>query len=404
MTATAVFESLRSERKRKMEVSDDKPKKKQKKIRKPVAIMPEYQGVNFKDVEVESDLFKGMKFMVASDPKSRTGEKDKGELLKLIHVNGGNNVQIARDDPNLLVVYGGASTPYDIKLIMNKGVCDIIRPQWIMDCIAKEELVPLTKKYFFHATSRRLQDDEYDVDEDTEEEPEEPITPQVSQPVEVDDDKTESEEEDPELADWFKVKENASQKPEVQHPVTDSETEADSDNEDVNRDEDIHPDEDDGDDWVNVKPTDPSASSPVDAASSQLNNAHISQADEGVRMGEDDTAMEYDQDLILKHLCFYLDTPDNARKHGMNVKAKNESDISRSFEQAAAAIRDNGGKVVDLDEPKLTHVVVDKRDPSRRLELMQRTSKPKRRHLVISEFIQVCLDEGTLLDEEEFAP
>jgi hypothetical protein len=31
--------------------------------------------------------------------------------------------------------------------------------------------------------------------------------------------------------------------------------------------------------------------------------------------------------------------------------------------------------VVDLAEPKLTHVVVDKRDVSRRSELMKRTSK-----------------------------
>ena len=35
---------------------------------------------------------------------------------------------------------------YDIKLIMNKDVCDIIRPQWILDSVAKGEKVPLTKK------------------------------------------------------------------------------------------------------------------------------------------------------------------------------------------------------------------------------------------------------------------
>jgi DNA ligase-4 len=86
----------------------------------------------------------------------------------------------------------------------------------------------------------------------------------------------------------------------------------------------------------------------------------------------------------------------------------------------AALITSNGGRVVGLDEPKLTHIVVDKRDVSRRLELMKRTSKyvserqpfwgihltfacavrPKRRHLVVSEFITACLEECTLLDEE----
>ena len=38
-------------------------------------------------------------------------------------------------------------------------------------------------------------------------------------------------------------------------------------------------------------------------------------------------------------------------------------------------VTDNGGKIVGLDEPKLTHVVIDKRDESRRLELIKRTSK-----------------------------
>jgi len=38
-------------------------------------------------------------------------------------------------------------------------------------------------------------------------------------------------------------------------------------------------------------------------------------------------------------------------------------------------IVDNGGKIVGLDDLKLTHVIVDKRDESRRLELIKRTSK-----------------------------
>ena len=83
-------------------------------------------------------------------------------------------------------------------------------------------------------------------------------------------------------------------------------------------------------------------------------------------------------------------------------------------------ITSNGGRVAGLDEPKLTHIIVDKRDASRRQELMKRTSKyvaetqpshdphliftcavrPKRRHLVISEFITACLEESTLLDED----
>ena len=90
--------------------------------------------------------------------------------------------------------------------------------------------------------------------------------------------------------------------------------------------------------------------------------------------------------------CFYLDSPANAIQHGIAVKSKHENEIEQrlfpsqstsadnnflpfSFIQFSKLITDNGGKVVDLAEPKLTHIVVDKRDVSRRLELMKRTSK-----------------------------
>lgn len=82
-----------------------------------------------------------------------------------IHAHGGKYAQVARNDPNILIVYGGqttrqyktlvfriypltsASPAYDLKLVMDKGVCDIIRPQWILDCVANEKILPLTKKY-----------------------------------------------------------------------------------------------------------------------------------------------------------------------------------------------------------------------------------------------------------------
>ena len=38
-------------------------------------------------------------------------------------------------------------------------------------------------------------------------------------------------------------------------------------------------------------------------------------------------------------------------------------------------ITKNGGRIVDLNDPKLTHIVLDQRDASRRIELMTRTSK-----------------------------
>jgi len=123
-----------------------------------------------------------------------------------------------------------------------------------------------------------------------------------------------------------------------------------------------------------------------------------------VQMGETDTVMEYDENLIFKHLCFYLDMPSNARKNDMEAKSKHEETINKNFAEISSIITENGGKIVDLNESKLTHVVVDRLDATRRVKLIERTSQPKRRRLVVTEWIRDSLDEGTLLDEEEYVP
>ncbi|CCM06278.1 uncharacterized protein FIBRA_08529 [Fibroporia radiculosa] len=408
MRASAVLEGLRSEQKRKLEDDDGKPKKKQKRTAKKISLMPEYQGIKVKNVEIETDLLEGMKFMVASDPKSRSGEEDKKQLLQLIHAHGGSYVQVVKADPEILVVYGGASTPYDIKLIMNKGICDIIKPQWIMDCIARGDLIPMSKKYFFHATERRQQDDDYNLADDDEDEADPSASGSPVRDAEMKESNItegEVEEDDSSMADWFKVK-DPSIAQEDHRGDADSETEPDSDNEDITCDEDANPDEDGDDDWIDVKLSQARSSDVAQNGSEALGDSHATpaEADGQGRMGENHDAMEYDTELIFRHLCFYLDSPVNARKHDMTVNPKNEDALTRSFDKLSLLITKNGGHVADLDKPTLTHVVLDKRDITRRSELIKRTSKPKRRHLIIAEFIQACLDEDTLLDEDEFAP
>ena len=46
-------------------------------------------------------------------------------------------------------------------------------------------------------------------------------------------------------------------------------------------------------------------------------------------MGEEG-AMEYDTEKIFRHLCFYLDTPENAERHGMDVKPRHREQITAS--------------------------------------------------------------------------
>ncbi|KAI0704277.1 ATP dependent DNA ligase domain-containing protein [Cytidiella melzeri] len=409
MTASAVFEQMRTVRKRKEEKEDGQVKKKRKVAAAP-SILPQYQSVALKDVVVESDLFAGRRFMVASDPKSKTGDADKTELQKLIKANGGKCLQVVnpKKPEGDVVVYDGNTTPYDIKLIMQRGVFDIIRPAWIKGCIAKGELLPLTKKYFFHATENRKTAIGYDADVDSEDldgsdtEPEDvDMDPEASAvpetPATLASDPPDENQVDPSLADWFQVDSKDAQTEKVEQDDG-SETEPESDNMDV-QDVDADVEDPDDDDWYNF----PTATQ-LTQSQSQSQSQTQPKSREAAKMGETVTAMEYDQTLIFTHLCFYLDTPSNARKSGMDVQTKHETAISQSFEDVARTIIRNGGKVVELDDPKLTHVVLDKRDTTRRLELSKRTSQPKRRHLVLDDFIQACVDEETLLDEDGFAP
>ncbi|KAH9975651.1 ATP dependent DNA ligase domain-containing protein [Russula compacta] len=390
ITASAILEMVRSEKKRKMENVVEKSGKKKRKTTAKPSILPEYRGVDLKDVQVESKLLEGLTFMVSSDPKSRTRDADKEHLLKLIRAHGGLSAQVAKNQPGLLVVYGGSTTPYDIKLIMNKDIYDIIRPQWLFDSIANKERVPMSKKYFFHATAERMESEEYqDEDDDlgSHSQAEMAVEMSVSPRSHVEPEVSASKDEDP---DWLQIG-PSSDAAEIPDDDVDSVTDPDSDNED---------------NWFTIEAP--------QAGGAELSRMELDSDHDGYKqvnaedvhhteMGED-SAMEYDQESIFRHLYFYLDAPHNARNNGMSATSKHEDAIVKSFERIARLIGDNGGQIAELDDPKLTHVVLDKRDDSRRRELMKRTSKPKHRNLVLSDFVEACIDENTLLNEADFMP
>ncbi|KAH9000515.1 ATP dependent DNA ligase domain-containing protein [Lactarius akahatsu] len=390
----AILEAVRSVKKRKMEDVTEKTVKKRKAKAKP-SVLPEYKGVDLKDVQVESSLLEGLTFMVSSDPKSRTRDADKEQLQKLIRAHGGNSAQVAKNQSGLLVVYGGSSIPYDIKLIMNKGMHDIIRPQWIFDSIANGVLVPMSRKYFFYATAERMESEEYNnSDGDIERCSSGEVAAEMTgSPGVLDSKLSESKEGDSDMQDWLQIGPEANTS-ENDHDDADSATDPDSDNED-------------NDNWFNVEPLQPGSGKEVtdmevDVSDDEYEHVNVGDSRQA-RMGEE-SSMEYDQERIFKHLGFYLDTPQNARENGLPTTSKLEDAITKSLARIAKLIEDNGGKIVNLDDEKLTHIVLDKRDDSRRRELMKRTSKPKHRNLVLSDFIEACIEENTLLNEDDFMP
>ena len=113
----------------------------------------------------------------------------------------------------------------------------------------------LHHRYFFHASDARKMDSEYNeqdsdeddanvVDEDDQSPKPEPSSSKIS-PVPQE----KAEEQEPELAEWFDVKEDPKSTQQKNYEQVDSETDPDSDYDEIRFDT-----EDAGDDWMQLKP------------------------------------------------------------------------------------------------------------------------------------------------------
>ncbi|KIJ55330.1 hypothetical protein M422DRAFT_57814 [Sphaerobolus stellatus SS14] len=389
MTATELFESLQNEKKRKATDTTPAQKKRKTNSKKPV-VVPQYQGADVKGIEVISQLFEGVKFVVASNPKSRTAKEDKQDLETSIYAHGGDFSQMAQYDTKMVIYDGVTATPTVIAAI-RRGDLDVIRSSWIRDSIAEGKLMPLKLSYFFHATEASKEAPEYEEDT-SEDKVDADMEDQSHTHVK------EEEEEKVQNSEWFQLDDQPTlgrEQPEDEQELDyDSETAASQDGESE------PPDPDD------LEAVDNNRSKEV---AKKMTESHEDatplpdEKEEKTTMGED-SAMEYDENSIFRQLCFYLDTPENAKKHEMAVgdNTKRIAEIEQRFDEIKAEILKYGGKIVDLNNPKLTHVLYDKRDESRRVELTRRTAKPKRRHVILSDWVSASIEEGALLDEAYF--
>ncbi|KIM34526.1 hypothetical protein M408DRAFT_325903 [Serendipita vermifera MAFF 305830] len=395
-TVSEIFEHIASGKKRKREAEASASNKKRNTGRKKAIVAGAFQSTSGgSKLPVESQLFSGKTFVVYSTTKAAV-PYSKPDLEKVIRANGGAIRTVRSQDGDNILIYGGENAPGDIKKIMKEDRCDLVYPQWVLDCVRKQEIIPLREKYLRFKSAGHDPDTE---DEDEEEEDEEPLNniktkePGSSTRQEEDDSMEERESNGENMrepleahphADWIKVEPDDSIEI-IEPPLSDEE---------LTEHEDLDDDHDEGtgggESWIGLFKT--SRENPPKSPSNM----------EDVRMGDTDDAAEYDPDLIFKHLLFYLDSPSNARKNGLNVSTQNEGAIEARFSATTKLILTHGGKVTtDLSEPKLTHVVMDSEHLSRRKELMRLTEKPRRRRFVIREYIEYCLepDVRTLADE-----
>ncbi|KAF9517980.1 hypothetical protein BS47DRAFT_1290225 [Hydnum rufescens UP504] len=399
--------------KRKNEATEKMCVKKRKTALRKVLISASHRGVRLSGTDVISNLFVGKKFrefsshsLLISDmvltvwkdvimATGRAQKYTKQEIEKKIQLHGGAIVQNFSKIPAVIVVYGGIVHNVPVTSIVSKGVQDIIKPEWIMDCIEQERIVPMSKEYFFHATDERKKDPDYEGSE-TESENDDVNKTEAHEEFESD------EESDDDDSSWTKLSkedtEAASATMERIRNLKEDESETESEG----------------------------GASLVDGGSdtTEGDREEPSVPDSAKRGSREDTEMgapgvtEYDPEHIFSHLVFYLDSPSNARAHRMEVEVSKEVEASISeewvpvitlaphrFEHAENGIISNGGKMTrSLDEPKLTHIVLHERDLGRRVELLRRNPTSKRRHLVLISFVTLCLQEESLLDEDGFSP
>lgn len=203
-------------------------------------------------------------------------------------------------------------------------------------------------RYFFYATEGRKSDEEYDLDDNeaatvggefaasptsSQTEPEDEgmdedaVEVKVQEKTEVKAEDEPAEENDPSLADWFKVESKDVQPNKGKRKATarddasdtESETEPESDNDDMREDDDVPIDEKDLDDeWLEIPAFStvsctavicpPASSVYLRQAETNTQLSQTLQSEEAmqdfvdVKMGENESATEYDQDLIFTHL------------------------------------------------------------------------------------------------------
>ncbi|KAG9008171.1 DNA ligase (ATP) [Tulasnella sp. JGI-2019a] len=425
--------------KRKAEDSLQPSKKRKVGMGRQAPQLPEWSRGQKLDGPQETDLFEGLTFRIYPDKLSKP-PLDKASLEKLVHQHGGDFTQaLTARATDVFLIYGGNAITPPLKKIISNDDYDIFKPTWLLACIDAGHLIQPTAKYYFHATAKsKVREDFEDLGgEGNEEQTPSPRDEEMStgedddaaahsksktdkgkkRAVTLSDTEDEDEDEDSsQLSEWMRIPRETQASDATRDRLNaiqdDTESEADSENEsfqivDENGDEESEDGEDDDAGKLAKK----LKSGPqVDGLSRKVSEMNVSQP--GVEtlksdeMGEEDDAMEYDDDKLFRHLCFYLDTADNTQKHSLSLKANSKAQSAKAiFDRTREAILNNGGKIThSLDDIKLTHVVLNESDKSRRLELMRRTSRPKRKHLVLEAFIHDCIEEQSLLNEDAYAP
>ncbi|KAI1456705.1 ATP-dependent DNA ligase [Annulohypoxylon moriforme] len=113
----------------------------------------------------KTKVFEGLDFCVLSDCTNPV-KKSKTQLETLIKENGGRIHQRADPESRMLLI--AEKKVVKVASLLKAGDVDIIKPKWVLDCLAqpdKDFLLPFETGHLFHATDTTMHLAEENVDE-----------------------------------------------------------------------------------------------------------------------------------------------------------------------------------------------------------------------------------------------
>ncbi|KAI2609177.1 ATP-dependent DNA ligase [Hypoxylon sp. NC1633] len=113
----------------------------------------------------KTKVFEGLEFCVLTDCTNPT-KKTKAQVEALIKENGGKVAQRAVPGTDMLLI--AEKKVVKVASLIKAGDVDIIKPKWILDCLAQRDrdfLLPFETGHLFHATEATRRSAEKNVDE-----------------------------------------------------------------------------------------------------------------------------------------------------------------------------------------------------------------------------------------------
>nr|ODN87629.1 hypothetical protein L203_03409 [Cryptococcus depauperatus CBS 7841] len=404
-------------RKRCIDSHGSSPKRKQKPVNSEKRqLISSFQSQQLSQRNVSDDLFNGLLFYVAKG----SSERSKAELEALVHTHGGKFIQAQTANLSALVVSPDEKSECPlVRAQIKKGV-SVIKPEWLLECVKRKKILPLIKSLLVSASEDDAASRYYNKPLDE--------VCNISFIVDrtgkiVDGILHKMQEVNKQVLKNFEGKPDGESCEDVQENNKDqgeleAEWQSRSSLKQISSDSSSCPDPNDIVEYMSdldshygcgmhrymedKEEDNDSCGSDIQEGCSRSRLFPVHGVDIKLEdaMGEDLQATNYNENKIFCHLVFYIDYSENAKANGLQISFPPSDTILR-LSKAEHLLKMHGGRIIaDIYDPKLTHIIMDNNDSGRYVEILRKTAKPKRKHIITPCWVEECVNEETLVNED----